>query len=233
MLFLDLDLDFFLNENTYRSVHDSGRLGSEYEPWSVPKVRHFLEYRCRLSPDAPVAGRTVESHDEVLDFWRTLIEAGRLRVPFEVIHIDAHPDLWVGGGLSLKSEFLHVDSERGLANLRKKRIHSGNYLTFDIAFGWIGSLVWIPLTEPLKDMPKWDADARSILRNLKKRKFAPPIRDLHGIERDRGVPFKILSWQRFKTSETFDYIAFSRSPNFTPPDSDRLITVVEEYMKQI
>ena len=73
MRFLDLDLDFFLNHNAYGSGSDSGRLGSEYKPWSVFKVRHFLEERCSLSHDAPVPGRTVESHDRVLDFWPSLL----------------------------------------------------------------------------------------------------------------------------------------------------------------
>ncbi len=234
MRFLDLDLDFFLNENAYSSGCDGGRLGPEYKPWSVAKVRHFLEDRCGLSPDAPVQGRTVESHDGVLDFWRTLIESGGLRVPFEVIHIDAHPDLWVGGGLYLTSEFLHVDSERVLAMLKRKHVHSGNYLTFAIAYGWVGSLVWIPLRKHLKDLPKWDGDARSGLIQLKKRKGeSSPIRDLPMVERERGVPFKILPWHKFRTSETFDYIALSRSPNFTPPESDELIPIVEGYMRQI
>jgi len=48
-----------------------------------------------------------------------------------------------------------------------------------------------------------------------------------------GVPFKALPWQKFKTSETFDYMALSRSPDFTPPESDSLVSVVEEYMRQI
>ena len=233
MRFLDLDLDFFLNDNAYCSECGSGRLGSEYKPWRASKVRHFLEERCGLSPDAPVQGRTVESHDGVFVVWRTLIESGGLRVPFEVIHIDAHPDLWVGGGLYLTSEFLHVDSERGLAMLNRKHVHSGNYLTFAIACGWIASLVWVPLRKHLKGLPKWDGDARSDLIQFKKRKGEGPIQELPVVERDPGVPFKILPWHKFRTSETFDYIAFSRSPNFTPPESDELIPIVEGYMRQI
>jgi len=150
-----------------------------------------------------------------------------------VIHIDAHPDLWVGGGLYLRSEFLHVDSERGLAMLNRKHVHSGNYLTFAIAYGWIASLVWVPLRKHLKGLPKWDGDARSDLIQFKKRKGEGPIQELPVVERDPGVPFKILPWHKFRTSETFDYIAFSRSPNFTPPESDELIPIVEGYMRQI
>jgi hypothetical protein len=234
MRFLDLDLDFFLNKNAYCSGSDSGRLSSDYKPWSVSKVRHFLEDRCGLSPNAPVQGRTVESHDGLLDFWRTLIESSRLRIPFEVIHVDAHPDLWVVGGMYRTSEFLHVDLERGLAMLKRIRVHSGNYLTFAIVYGWVASLVWVSLRKYLKGLPKWDGDARSILIQLKKRKGeSSPIRDLPVVERELSVPFKVLPWNKFRTSETFDYIALSRSPNFTPPESDELIPTIEGYMRQI
>ena len=60
------------------------------------------------------------------------------------------------GELYLISEFLHVDSERGLAMDERKHVHSGNYLTFAIAWGWVGSLGWITLNRQLKNPPKWD-----------------------------------------------------------------------------
>ena len=123
MRFLDLDLDFFLNKNAYGSEQATARLGSDYKPWSASKVRQFLEERCCLSHDAPVRGRTVETHDGVFHFWRRLIESGGLRVPFDVIHIDAHPDLFVGSELYLTSGFLYVEAERRHAILNEK-IHS-------------------------------------------------------------------------------------------------------------
>jgi hypothetical protein len=234
MRFLNLDLDFFLNDNAYCSGYDSGRLGSEYKPWSVFKVRHFLEERCCLSHDTPVPGRTIETHDRVIDFWRTLIESGGLMVPFDVIHIDAHPDLTVRGGLHQTSGLLHIDSERGLALLEREELHSGNYLTFAIAFGWVASLLWIPLRKTLRDLPKWYGDARYGLMQLKRRKGGDsPIGDSSSVEWDSGVPFKILPWHKFRTSEAFDYMVLSRSPNFTPPESDVLIPVVEWYMRKI
>jgi hypothetical protein len=234
MRFLDLDLDFFLNDNAYRSGSDSGRLDSEYKPWSIFKVRHFLEERCGLSHDTPVPGRTVESHDRVIDFWQTLIKAGGLRVPFEVIHIDAHPDMSVRGGLYLASGLLHIDSERGLTTLKREDAHPGNYLTFAIACGWIASLVWVPLRKTLKDLPKSYGDARYCLMQLKERKGGDSsMGDLSVVERKSGVPFKILPWHKFRTSEIFDYMALARSPTFTPPESDALIPVIEGYMRKV
>lgn len=227
MRILDLDLDFFLNANAYLSRHDSGRLGKEYKPWSAPKVRRFLEDRCGLSPGAPVQGRTVEKHDGVLDFWRTLIKSGSLSTPFDLVHIDAHPDIWVGSTLHLAAGRLYVEPLKGPAILKKKDIHAGNYLTFAIAYGWVASLVWIPLLKRMKDKPVWDGDARSA---LKKRTEG---NDGITVARESGVPFEILPWRKFRAAEKFDYIALSRSPDFTPPESDRLIKVVEDYIKQI
>jgi hypothetical protein len=234
MRFLDLDLDFFLDENASCRGCDGGRLCPEHKPWSVSRVRDFLEDRCGLLPNASVPGRIVESHDGILNFWRTLIESSKLNVPFEVIHVDAHPDLSVADWLYLTSESLYIDSARGLAMLEKKYVHPGNYLTFAIVYGWIGSLVWITLHKHLKNPPKWNGDARSVLMKLKRREGKnPSIRDLFIVDRERAVPFKILPWKKFRTTEPFDYIALSRSPEFTPPESDRLINVIEGYMKQI
>jgi hypothetical protein len=234
MRFLDLDLDFFLNQNAYCTTCGSKRLGPEYKPWGVSKVRHFLEDRCGLSLVTPVQGRTVESHDSVLDFWRTLIESSKLKVPFEVIHIDAHPDLLVVDGMHLASDFLHIDWGLGLAMLERKHVHSGNYLTFAIVYGWVGSLVWIHLRKNSKDLPKWDGDARSgLIQNKKRGGKSSYLRDLPTAEMVNGIPFKTMPWHKFRASGPFDYIALSRSPNFTPLESDGLITVVEGYMEQI
>lgn len=232
MRFLDLDLDFFLYDNAYYSGSDSVRLGSEYKPWSVSKVRRFLEKRCRLSHDNPIPGRTVENHDRVIDFWSMLIESGGLIVPFEVIHIDAHPDITVRGGLYLKSGLLRVDPKLGLAVLNREQVHSGNYLTFAIASGWIASLIWVPLRKTLKDLPKGYIDATHDLAQLKKIKIDSPIRDFLA-QGELCVPYKILPWYKLKTIETFDYMALSRSPDFTPPESDALVLVIEKYMRQI
>jgi hypothetical protein len=234
MRFLDLDLDFFLNNNAYGAGSGSGRLGSEFKPWSVAKVRRFLVERCCLSLNTPVPGRTVESHDGVIEFWHSLINSGNLRVPFEVIHIDAHPDLSVRGGLYLTSGLLHIDSERALATLKREYVHAGNYLTFAIACGWIASLVWVPLHKTLKDLPKGYGDARYGPIQLKNREDGDShIGDLSVVERKSGVPYKILSWYGFRTIETFNYMALSRSSNFTPLESDTLIPVIEGYMRQI
>lgn len=233
MRFLDLDLDFFLNDIAYLSRCETGRQSSEYKPWRISKVRRFLERRCGLSHCAPIPGRIVEGHDEVFAFWRKLIESGNLRIPFEVVHIDAHPDLSVGGGLYMMSGFLLIDSEQRLAMINRENIHSGNYLTFAIACGWIASLVWVRHREH-KFLPRLRGDRISGLVQLSKAEDKEySIRNLPAAEREHGVRFKILPWQSFRTRKTFDYIAMSRSPDFTPPESDELVPVIEEYIRPI
>jgi hypothetical protein len=61
----------------------------------------------------------------------------------------------------------------------------------------------------------------------------PPLEGFNRAAPGSGVPFKVLSWHNFRTSETFDYMVLSTSPAFTPPESDALVPVVEEYMRQI
>jgi hypothetical protein len=232
MRFLDIDLDFFLNKNAYhssiRSGGINGRLGSEYLPWSGYRVKRFLEGRCGLSTASPVPGKIVEHHDEVIGIWSSLTDSGRLKTPFEVIHLDAHPDLWVGGGIYLTPEHLHIEPERELAILKTKPIHPGNYLTFALAYGWIGSLTWIPLVKYGEEAPAWDADARAIMQFYKEE---TPEKTPAGNE--RCIPFKIVPWDIYKTSEPFDYTALSKSPAFTPLESDRLVKVIEKYMKEL
>ncbi|APV45018.1 UPF0489 domain-containing protein [Dehalogenimonas formicexedens] len=221
---LDIDLDFFLNRNAYYSGAETRRLGEEYRPWTGPRVEHFLEVRCGLSPQTPVMGRVIESHDLVLSFWQALIDSGDLKIPFDVIHVDAHPDLSVRGGLRLVSNRLYIDPAERSAFI-EDYVHSGNYLTFAIAMGWIGSLVWIPLLVPPKRLHK--ADQAS---NIREAGIAEESSG-HFLRRGLGIPFKTLSRHNFKTRKSFDCMILSRSLAFTPPASDDLIPLISSYMK--
>jgi hypothetical protein len=230
MRVLDLDLDFFLNKNAYAVGHHRGRLGGDYKPWSVYRVGRFLEGRCGLSAAAPITGCTVKNHDEVLHFWRGLIESGQLQAPFDVVHIDAHPDIWVGGGLSIIRGFLRLQPEKELSLFKHKPVHEGNFLTYAIARRWIRSLVWVPLLKSGSKAPAWDGDARTVVSRLKEKRPETP---LTAGKNELDIPYRILPWNRFHTTGAFDFIDLSRSPGFTPPASDALVSVVESYMRSI
>jgi len=151
-----------------------------------------------------------------------------------LIHVDAHPDLTVTGGLHMESGLLYTNSGSGQDVIQIEQVHSGNYLTFAIASGWVASLIWVPLRKTLKDLPDRYMNVEYGIRQLKGGKGGGLlVRDTSAREGKSGVPFKILLWHRFKTSETFDYMALSKSPSFTPPASDALVPVVEGYMRQI
>jgi hypothetical protein len=234
MHFLDLDLDFFLNKNAYAHGHIHGRLGPDYKPWYVYRVRHFLEGRCGLSTDAPLPGLTVINHDKVLGFWRTLIKSGALTIPFDVVHIDAHPDMWVGGGLYLTPGCLHVQPDRELEVFKMKPAHEGNFLTFALARGWVRSLVWVPLRKFSEQHPVWDADARMVkARFHQKTSVSSLAKNPSALEKELEIPYRILPWNRFRVHQPFDFMALSKSPGFTPAHSDNLIPVIESYMKQV
>jgi hypothetical protein len=234
MRFLDLDLDFFLNKNAYFSGSDGIRLDSKYKPWSIVKVRRFLEERCKLSHDNPTPGRTIAAHNDVIDFWHTLIESGNLKIPFDVIHVDAHPDLAVRGGMYQKSGFLHFKSESAPELLGNETLHSGNYLTFALAFGWVASLVWIPLSQTLKNLSKgYDDGKYQPMQHKKSESEDFSTRDSTLSGNNTGIPYKIIPWYQFRINETFDFMVLSTSPGFTPPESDKLIPIIEWYMKKI
>jgi hypothetical protein len=72
------------------------------------------------------------------------------------------------------------------------------------------------------------------MEKLKTKKAAgPPARDATAVKIELDIPYKILPWKKFRTYEPFDYMALSRSPGFTPSESDGLVPVIERYMKQI
>ena len=175
-------------------------------------------------------GRIIESHEGIIEFWKTLIETSKLKVPFEVVHIDAHPDFSVRDGLYLASGLLHMDSGKDLEMLKREKAHSGNYLTFAIAYGWIASLVWVHLGRTFKRHR--DTGGSPVQLEMGRGRELL-VEDLPGVEKKPGLPFKALPWQKYGITEAFDYMALSKSPSFTPPESDTLVSVIGEYVRQI
>ncbi|PPD57298.1 UPF0489 family protein [Dehalogenimonas etheniformans] len=218
---LDIDLDFFLNRDAYYSGDDALRLGENYRPWQPRRVRSFLENNCGLSLEVPVIGRVIESHDLVLRFWQELIDSGYLRVPFDVIHVDAHPDLSIRGGIYLVEGRLYVDPVQSPAVFEDDYVHSGNYLSYAIAMGWVASLTWVPLHEPPMRSKSGAQGVEKGQPGIVQRDWGP------------GCPFEVLSRHHFQTRQPFDCLILSKSPAFTPVASDALIPLISSYMKMV
>ena len=240
---LDLDLDFFLDHVAFNRSDDVRLPGTEYTPWNEQEVRTFLENNCRLSPDRRLPGRIIEHHDQAFDYWHELIGGGHLAAPFEVVHIDAHADLGYGdaGYVYLMSEMLHVKPEDRPSLVDRGQVKFGNYLAFAIACRWISRLEYCRHPESGKDLMWYhfknlDIESGFIqLRKLERGVFddiglTPNIRDIPVLELEPEVPFEIHDSKAFQTAVSFDFIVLSKSPGFTPPESDKLIPVIGRYI---
>ena len=155
MKILDLDMDYFTERPAYFvSADSSERLTEECytnSVWSEQRVRSFFENNLGLSKDKKIRGRVVSGHNESLLYWKELISAGYLKVPFEAIHVDSHADLGLGF-LSYRHIFHTLlgfpVKERPTHNKytdRSGRIYEegiGDYLLFAIAYRWISHLTY-------------------------------------------------------------------------------------------
>ena len=92
---LDIDLDFFLNKVSDAKENGKRLKKKKYYPWSKDSLKSFLENRCFLIKDKPTPGRIVKQHHEAFLFWRELILDKKIKIPFELVHIDAHSDIGI------------------------------------------------------------------------------------------------------------------------------------------
>ena len=102
----------------------------------------FLSERCGL--DTPLPGFAVENHGEVFAKWLALIEAGSLKPPFHVTHVDAHGDLSLGeiGYKHILTELVHLPpKERPVA--AAARVGDGDYLAYALACRWVSDLDYV------------------------------------------------------------------------------------------
>jgi hypothetical protein len=153
---LDLDLDFFLNDVAYLQPEDADALSSlDYQPWPAAKVRRFLEENLGCSTLFPIPGRTVMYHESAFDFWHELVAAGKLTVPFEIIHVDAHSDLGMGNTQCayIMTRLLHLEPDQRSDRLERSRVDSGNYLAFAVACRWASAITWVRHHHSQNDLP--------------------------------------------------------------------------------
>ena len=52
------------------------------------------------------------------------------------------------------------------------------------------------------------------------------------IELEPEVPFEAVSPEDFRDNGNFDFVVLCRSPGFTPVESDSLIPVISEYLRE-
>jgi hypothetical protein len=244
---LDLDLDFFLDEIAHSRPDKEKRLPASwgYKRWKKAEVRSFLEQQCLLSTANPIKGRVVTHHDEVFWLWRELIKARSMRVPFSLVHVDAHADLGMGDAayVYVMTELLHLSLE-DRKSPNNDQVLPGNFLLFAVACRWVSQITFVL-------HPKWHMDLPSLhfqnfttksecleLKKCTGEEFRKHILrdcwdDLPVLGSEPKVPFQTIPSSEYQAKEPFSFVFLSHSPNYTPKSADGLISVVKEYISEI
>ena len=154
MKILDLDMDYFMKCDVHIGSDSSiERLPEDdygEEVWTEQKVRAFLEENLGLSKTKKIPGRIVTGHNEALYFWQELVSQGKLKTPFDVVHVDTHADLGLG-----YASWAYICKELLEYPVGERHLHAtyefcgkeqkegiGDYLLFAIAYRMISSLTY-------------------------------------------------------------------------------------------
>ena len=243
---LDLDLDFFLDRIKHHGS-DRGRRPAirDFVPWSESQVRLLLERQCHLSTQSPTRGKVVTHHDEVFWLWRTLIETGQIRAPFEVVHVDAHADLGMGdaGYVYIMTNLLHKPlRERQSPN--RKEVKPSNFLAFAVACRWVSRIKFVLHPKGGKDLPYIHFENFSTksghlqLKECAYEEFRTHLfrGDLYNISPQKlepRVPLETVTCQEYNADQPFSFVFLAQSPGFTPETADALIPIIKEYISEI
>lgn len=263
---LDLDMDYFMTEIAHPSTSSMERLDEESfdnSVWPIDKVRQFLEKNLGLSKKHKIPGRVVCGHNESLFFGEELIESGKLREPFDIIHVDSHADLGLGGysGNFLQSSFLTfpITIRRHIRNYevddKIEEISIGDYLLWAIGYRMVSSIIYCAnpngdkndyLWETLKDFHENYIDDKPVTNYIQlkfnKHMEMPQINSSDAYKRkylanaikDPEVELLIIpTIEDVRFSGDFDYAVLAQSPNYTPASADYIMDIFREYIEEI
>lgn len=248
MTVLDLDLDFFVSPTLYEVPEDAPRPPDHaHQVWPAAEAEHLLQ---RLGLTAPVPGALCERHVEALWAWNRAVYEGRLEVPFDVVHVDAHEDLGYGDPLwtRLQEEVL----VRPVWERRFEEVaalaHSGNYLLCAVALGWVRELTLV-LPGPLPITPEgrlrelcahplhfaYGEETSGLLQlksvpGLPAAEQAERCRELRWAVMDAPVPVTVLSAEEVEPA-VYDFLTLARSPAFSPPKAEGLLPTLTRFLK--
>lgn len=265
MKVLDLDMDYFMTEIAHPSI-SSERLDEECfgsSVWPIDKVRQFLETNLGLSKEHKIPGRVVCGHNESLFFWEELIENGKLKEPFDIIHVDSHADLGLGGysGNFMQSMFLTfpITIRRRIRDYevddRIEGINIGDYLLWAIGYRMVSSIIYCAnpngnksdyLWETLKDFHEENIDDMPVTNYIQlkyNKQMEMPQNNssdvykskyLAGAIKDPEVELLIIpTIEDVRFSGDFDYAVLAQSPNYTPASADYIMDIFREYIEEI
>ncbi len=254
MNILDIDLDFFLDRASATVSTDSnGRLDSElYFPWNTEKVEKFLTEQCSLNKTKRIPGKLLTHHDEVFYEVRNFIESGK-STKVAIDHVDAHADLGLGDlcykyiffnllRKPVKSRYYH---DKDIPNVQK--MGPGNFLLFMVACRWVSEIRYIHLEAEADDLNYLffkNQCTKSRVIKLKaycKNQIPKDFNQNHDMEFikvtnpcrfEKDVPLITQHYKSYYSSIKYDFIFLTQSPTHTPIESDELIPIIMEYIKQ-
>lgn len=239
MIVLDLDLDFFVSDVVHNV--DSFRVPEgKFCSWDIDRFRDFIESKCKLSKNSRAKGCIVKKHHGCYLAWRELIQKTDLKIPFEVIHVDAHSDFGLGSSswTEVVFDLLHKEVKERAYPLK---LNEGNYLTYAIANRWIKEINFV-------QHPNWEMDYMQIY--MKDFNDYSGYIELKGYEKqsaldyhklfktkpkvvEKAVKLNELTEKEFCLERKPDFVFISQSPSYTPQSADRLLDVFKEYIVEI
>lgn len=266
MKVLDIDMDYFMTEIANSPFSSKERLDEEDyggSVWCADRVQEFLEKNLGLSKEHKIPGRIVCGHNESLYFWEKLIENGKLKEPFDVIHVDSHADLGLGCRSAdfLQSMFLTlpIETRRRIrdyeSNGRIEGITIGDYLLWAIAYRMISSVIYCANPNGDKNDYLWDTlkdfheefILEKPVKNYIQLKFNMKMempdcysstfykkKYIEGAIKDPEVELLIIpTIEDVKFEGDYDYAVLAQSPNYTPASADFIIDIFKEYIEEI
>lgn len=228
-LVLDLDLDVFVSP-VVNGNGDANYRAKSGEHQVVPEAEIMATLaKLELSPDRKTPGAFFEHHREAYFFWRDLVNSGRLKVPFDVVHVDAHSDLGNGARtVALCERWAAIPNKLG-ENLGG-RVNSANYLGFALMNGWVRALLNIRRPDSPSDVPLFlykDFDPSTWRFTMKRFAVGEVARTCEA--HFAGATYDVLHEVRYAESTVTefksigrkpDFVFFARSPAFTPVEID-------------
>ena len=232
---LDIDLDFFLADCCPLAEPGQRPALQGHEPWELDAVRLFLEKACLLSKDHPIPGRVFTTHDGALIYWKELMDAGQLKPPFHITHVDAHSDLGIGypGPGYVLYNVLSLPPVRRLELDRfyqERKLDEANYLLFALAARIVDALenVRRPFSRP--DVPQQLLAPDGAHIRLPQ-SFPDLFERINGLE--PLIPYAEYKEDgSFHAAAPYDFVSLAISPRYAPREADGLISVFEPYMRR-
>jgi hypothetical protein len=227
----------------------------EFIPWDEKEVQNFLKTQCSLNKGVPILGAFVKHHCEVLFKWWELIKKGELKVPFEIVHVDAHADLGLDFSVDMNEVTKYIlgdllqfaPNERCTDAIEKHEhlIASGNYLIFAIAFQWVSKVIYVHHPrEKGNDFCRYyfenhDSDGgfvelrRYSAKQLNDLSTPENLAEYESLKIEPKVPIKCIAGDKYREESGFAFMFLTHSPDYTPETSAALIPIIREYVREV